>query len=138
MTSLIQPVFGLETHNGTITVSNPATGQHRTFRVRTQKEDAWFAPGSRIVGMLTGPNNERDYTGFGFVQPDGKIKVWAKHRGTQMDRYAQMLERPQHESEKFGLVFDWSAKCRRCNRELTTPESLIRGLGEICQAATNR
>ena len=46
MTLLIQPVFGLETHNGTITVSNPATGQHRTFRVRTQKPDARFAPGT--------------------------------------------------------------------------------------------
>ena len=133
MTLLILPVFGLETHNGTITVSNPATGQHRRFRVRTQKEDARFAPGSRIVGMLTGPNNERDYTGFGFVQPDGTIKVWAKHRGTQMDRFARMLERPQHESEMFGLVFDWEARCRKCGRKLTDPISLTLGIGPTCR-----
>ena len=63
------------TFNGIYTVTNKETGEHRTFAVRTQKEDAKFAPGERIVALLTGPNNEDDYTGFGFVTPAGII-VW--------------------------------------------------------------
>ena len=51
--------------NGEITLTNRETGEHRTFRIRTNKEDARFAPGERVIALLTGPDNTTSYTGFG-------------------------------------------------------------------------
>ena len=47
--------FDVRTHNGTITIHNPKTGDHRTFQIKTQPADAKFAPGRRVVSLLTGP-----------------------------------------------------------------------------------
>ena len=125
--------FAVHSHNGVITVINPATGAHRTFQIRTQKADAKFMPGKRIVSLLTGPNNGHDFTSFGFIGDDGRIIVWRKHQGTQFDRFARMLMNAKDESDRFGLSFVWAAKCRKCNRELTCPSSLASGLGPTCE-----
>jgi len=125
-------VESIATHNGKITISNPETGNHRTFRIKTQKDDARFAPGERIIGLLNGLDNESDYLSFGFVKPDGRIIVWRKHQGTVFERYARMLQHLEYECDKFGLVAQWSATCRKCNRELTTPESIESGIGPVC------
>ena len=124
--------------NGTYTIRSSATGEHRTFRVATQSEKAEFAPGKRTVGLLTGPDNENDYTGFAFIDEEG-IYVWTKKRGEGLwEAYAQML---------WSLVLDaslspWAAKgyrlmlegrCLRCNRLLTEPKSLTTGIGPICE-----
>lgn len=37
--------------NGFYTIRNRQTGEHRTFRIATQAEDARFAPGERIVSL---------------------------------------------------------------------------------------
>ena len=125
--------FAVHSHNGVITVNNPATGAHRTFRIKTQKPDAKFMPGTRIVSLLTGSDNCNDYTSFGFIGDDGRIIVWRKHQGTQFDRFARMLMNAKDEAARFGLVFQWAAKCRKCNRELTCPKSLASGLGATCE-----
>ena len=124
------PVFSITTHNGTVTAHNPSTGNHRTFRIRTQAKDARFAPGERVVSMLISPDV---YQSFGFVTADGRIVVWRKHQGTQLERYARMLMHPEREAARFGIVFTWSARCRVCNRELTNPESLASGIGPVCE-----
>src|SRR5688572_23093574 len=61
-------------YHGEITAYNPATGQHRTFKVSTVRGDGGLA-GKRIIALLTGSDNENDYTGFGFVREDGGINV---------------------------------------------------------------
>jgi hypothetical protein len=119
------------THNGRFTVRSAASGEHRTFLVRTQKDDANFAPGERIVYLLTGDDNESDYTGFGFVAGSG-VRVWRKKQDTQFERLARMLERlPELEaSGKCDVMAE--TKCRRCNRTLTTPQSVESGIGPVC------
>ena len=134
-TATAAPQFSVATHNGTITIQNPATGNHRTFRVRTQPADAKFAPGERIVSLLTGSDNESDYTGFGFVADDGRIRVWTSKRaadGGVFVKFADMLTRPDH-YESLGCRYLWSERCRKCNRRLTTPESVAAGIGPKCQ-----
>jgi len=120
------------THNGIITLTNPATQGRRTFRIKTQSEDSHFAPGERIVSLLTGPENTTDYTGFGFVKPDGRIKVWRKRRGGVYETYARMLECLPGLIESGRLQVNYEGHCRRCNRLLTTPESVQSGIGPIC------
>jgi len=124
--------FTTATHNGTVTVSNPATGEHRTFRISTQPQDARFAPGKRIVSLLAGPDNTADFQGFGFVDSAGQVLVWRSKLGTKFERYGRLLSNLGSECTRWGLQVQWSAKCRRCNRELTTPESLAAGVGPVC------
>lgn len=120
------------THNGTITLLNTATGNHRTFRVKTQPEDAKFAPGKRVLALLTGGDNTNDYTQFAFVNDDGTVVVWKNHRGGVYDVYARMLADPAA-FEARGVEYHWEqVRCRRCNRKLTTPESLEAGIGPDC------
>jgi hypothetical protein len=127
--------FSIATHNGTITIRNTRTGNHRTFRIRTQAADARFAPGKRTVSLLTGSNNETDYTGFGFVGDDGGIVVWNARRADGdgiFEKYADMLTRPQA-YESSGCEYLWSERCRKCNRPLTDPTSISLGIGPKCR-----
>lgn len=124
--------YTIQTHNGKLTVVSHRTGEHRTFRIKTQDKDARFAPGERIVSLLIGPDNVSSYKGFGFVMPDGRIAVWKKDRGTKYEELARFLEK-LGEHEAAGRVdVHWSVLCRRCNRELTTPESIESGIGPVC------
>jgi len=124
--------FAVCSHNGTITVRNPATHQHRTFRIRTQKKDSRFAPGMRVLSLLTGPDNETSFTPFAFVLEGGRVLVWSKYRGTQFERLARLMMHLEAEQQRHGLEVQWSAKCRCCNRKLTTPESIASGIGPVC------
>lgn len=126
--------------NGVYTVIHGA--EHRTFKISTNAPDATFAPGQRIVSLLTGADNEADYTGFGFVTAN-EIKVWRSKQGTAekpsfFDKSAKMLE-------AFGKSDDWTnpyvfrgmslqleKRCCKCNRKLTNPESLATGIGPEC------
>lgn len=110
---------------------NPATGGHRTIRVITQKEDAKFAPGRRIVQLLTGSDNTKSYTGFGFIENDGQISVWHKKRGPDILRIADMVTNPEKYQNR-GIVYNFEGHCRICNRLLTTPESVALGIGPTC------
>lgn len=122
----------IATHNGMITMRNPQTGNHRTIRIKTQAQDAKFKPGARIIGLLTGSDNESDYTNFGEVNPDGSIHVWYKKRGTVFERYADMITRADHWEQNKGIEYLFDTRCRRCNLRLTTPESVLNGIGPTC------
>lgn len=123
-------MFNLGTHNGTITLFNPETGNHRVVQVKTQKPDAKFAPGERIISLQTGSCNETDFKGFGFVKADGRVIIWNKHRGTNLEKIGRIVE--NHAKWVNRLEFKFACKCRRCNRKLTTPTSIESGMGPAC------
>jgi hypothetical protein len=133
--------------NGVYTIENEA-GDHRTISIRTQAQDAKFAPGERIAAILAGPDNEEDYQGFAFVKDTG-FCVWRKKRGqngriSTFEWYAKILEaidlEPSEMEEvevdvelagrKYTVMV--SKRCIRCNRKLTTPESIRAGIGPVC------
>ena len=119
----------IRTHNGEITIKSLRTGDHRTFQIRTQKPDAKFAPGERIVSLLVGSDNERDYEGFGFVK-DGRIILWKKKQTDLFRIFAHMLMYPDKWTKQAEYMF--AGRCRVCNRKLTTPESIKSGIGPVC------
>ena len=127
--------FSTATHNGSITIRNPETGGHRTFRIWTQAEDADFAPGERILSLLVGSDNESDYQGFAFVQADGKISLWKRYRDSgPWAAYAKMVRFQEH-YEARGIEYMIESRCRKCNRPLTNPESIESGIGPVCAEA---
>jgi len=105
--------------------------EHRTFQVKTQKPDAQFAPGQRILSVLSGPDNTHDYLGIAFVSTDGHgvhhLRPWKRfHDAAEVTKVAaqRLLEDP-----RAALT---AGRCFRCQRPLTTPESLARGMGDHC------
>lgn len=120
--------FDVRTHNGTITIRNTNTGGHRTFRITTQPSGANFAPGKRIVSLLTDGDEWRS---FGFVFENTGVVVWRSKRGGTFDILADMINRPSAWEPK-GAEYMYEGRCRRCNRPLTNPESIESGIGPIC------
>jgi hypothetical protein len=113
-------------HNGILTLTNPATGNHRTFRIKTVKTGK--LAGKRILSMLIGPNNEEDYLGIGFVDNYG-IQIWKKHRNTLYEKTAKCLLK----IEELGLISQFATKCRVCNKTLSDNISISLGIGPVCR-----
>lgn len=133
-------------HNGFLTVTNQSTGEHRTFRVRTQQDDAKFAPGERIVSLLIGPDNTSDYQGFGFVKDNGWIILWKRNRTSQYEGLAKALRLASRALERGEDTFttpratysvQLSKRCLRCNKVLSHPNSLEKGYGPECAQSLN-
>jgi len=134
--------------NGTVTIQNVKTGEHRTFKIATVREGN--LEGKRIVSLLTGADNENSYSGFAFVSDDGEIvNVWRKKVSPTFSFYASMMVQAfrslesvfDAEVETVSAVFVMSGReysvtlekrCRCCNRKLTTPASLKAGFGPEC------
>lgn len=123
---------GVLTHNGVFTVRSTRTGEHRTFRVRTQPDDSSFAPGKRVLSLLVGPDNGNDYKGFAFVDENG-VYVWGSKRTDQYLKLAKMLEKLAEHSAAGRVEVFASTRCRVCNRTLTTPQSVESGIGPVCE-----
>lgn len=117
---------------GTFTVTNP-DGRHYTVRVRTQKVEADFAPGQKVVAVMTGRDNEHSYTGVGFLRPEG-LRPWRRAEGTILARVAAFICRVLLGRQALPpeYTLQESRACIRCGRKLTTPESLALGLGPEC------
>lgn len=135
--------FDLSKHNGMITISNPSTGNHRTFKISTVQEGD--LKGKRIVSLLIGPEREAhsNWKGFGFVVENNdrdamlssltaRVAVWKRCRGSEFEKLGRLLEQPIHYAQKHGLEYLIEARCQRCNRALTVPESIKTGLGPVC------
>lgn len=127
--------------NGTYTVESARSGEHRTFSIRTQPDDSKFAPGQRVIALLTGSDNERDYTPFGFVD-DHRIAVWSSKRGKQGKRssyefFARLIwslatRGEESKAREAGYTLLVEGRCLICNRRLTDPTSIRTGLGPVC------
>lgn len=128
--------------NGRYTIESKQTGEHRTFWVRTQPADAEFAPGKRVVALLTGSQNDDPacYTNFGFVEESG-IRIFPSKLmagGPKWIQYADLLWTLaldgafSHWADR-GFTILMEGACCRCNRPLTTPASIKAGIGPICR-----
>lgn len=124
--------INIETHNGYLTIHNPETDGHRTFKIQTQSKDSAFFPGQRIVSLLTGPDRDsfHNWKSIGRVVGN-QISLWKKLRGEKLfETYAKMVSSP----EKYpSLDYMLEGRCRICNRELTNPESIESGIGPVCR-----
>lgn len=106
-------------------------GSYKTLRVRRQKSNDSFMPGTLILGFLSGSNNESDYTNFGHVTAQGSIKLWKRFAGRKdLLEAVQVLDGDQVACAK--AYARRSRRCSFCRLPLTTPESLDAGWGEKC------
>lgn len=137
----ISPEFILAGH-AIFTVSN-GRGEHYTFRV-TKKENDDGRPPVWFVSLLTGPNNESDYTYLGLLDVAlWRIRLTQKSRMTAESKpvkvfdwtLARVREGQDGKMLPAGYKIHHEGKCGRCGRTLTVPESVTSGLGPECARA---
>jgi len=91
------------------------------------------------LAVLIGRENDQDTSYHGIAhwnECTGEFKVWGKSRGTQWEKLARFVDlvvkgRLPAETAKQLEVHE-ARRCRRCNRLLTTPESVELGMGPEC------
>lgn len=85
----------------------------------------------QVACYLSGPDNESSYTQFAFV--DGRKRgVWNRYKSSA--RIVEALDVLLNgDADDAGRRYAMqSGNCYICNRTLTTPESIERGIGPIC------
>ena len=130
----------------TFTVSCP-DGQHYTYRV-TRKEASNGYPEAFFVSLMTGTENDNDssYTYLGKLDPfTGQVEATKATNGRDKTYAFRLLNRvlarvwgDDHAAfEQFGFQVRHAGRCGRCNRLLTTPESITQGIGPECAKKTD-
>lgn len=117
-----------------ITLQSKATNNHYTFKISSNKnKDVYF------VSVLNGSDNIKSYMYLGTIFNKNEFRLTKK---SPVDENATSVK-------GFRWFFDnllkcnfnnlikqldiyHEGKCGVCGRKLTTPESIVRGIGKIC------
>lgn len=112
------------------TVTNLTTCKHFTYRIIKPNPHS-----PHFVSLLTGPNNEEDYTFIGTIF-DGQIFRHSAKGGIGKEsvgvRGFEWLWRNLDKLPE-NVRVDGSEFCFRCGKRLTTPEAIESGYGATCQ-----
>lgn len=131
MNEITNPKF-FSAGRAVFTVDN-GKGTHYTYQIGHSKPEQPL-----FVGLLTGPNNESDYTYLGIYNPENhQVRLTAKSKYTEetqpvkvirwaIKQIAEGKELPE------GYSVKHEGKCCRCGRTLTDPISIDRGVGPEC------
>ena len=113
------------THNGTMTIVSKRTGDHRTIKCDTIE---MYGQTERVVSLLVGPDNVRDYQAFAWVK-GGEVRCWRQHADSPVKQFlAQVATTGEHPSAEVMVA----GTCRRCGKKLTTKKSILEGIGPVC------
>ena len=132
--------------NATITFQNVKSGTHLTYKIRmSELSDADIRQGKKpihFVSLLTGADNEHDYTYIGIISPDKyknnalSFRTTGKSKMTMDSKPCMVMARAFEffvsGKMPFGLEVWHEGRCGRCGRKLTTPASVAAGFGPEC------
>lgn len=123
--------------NATVTFRSVKTGTRYTYKISAMKDRVTgeVTPGKYFVSLLTGADNENDFTYLGMIAD----KRFFTTRASKMNMNSAPVK-----------AFNWAvqqlvegympqdmevwheARCGRCGRKLTVPESVATGFGPDC------
>lgn len=113
---------------------------HYTFKI-THKDATEDWAESYFVALLTGRDNESDYTYLGKWHPDKvEVKLTRASKFTDDSLPVKLIRRvlvrvfagEGNLIEEAGFRVHHEGKCGMCGRVLTVPESIERGIGPEC------
>ena len=115
---------------------------HYTYKI-TRKDNEDGRPPVYFIALLTGPDNEADYTYLGMLNPE--VGCVFLTRGSKLPPTAHpvtllgaVIKRIWRDDETIieaaGFKLHHEGKCGRCGRTLTVPESIESGIGPECAA----
>lgn len=116
--------------NATFTILNTYTKNRFTFKLHKSKSTEIF-----YLSVLTGSDNESNYTYLGFIK-DGSLLHGG--RKTSISKDATIFKSIdwvlRHVNVLPENVEVWhEGKCGKCGRKLTVPSSIESGLGPECR-----
>ncbi len=123
----------------TLTIVLPS-GNHYTYAINHKEKSAQFDE-TWFVSLLTGPNNEGDYSYLGMLEPhNGNVRLTRASRYSADTLPVKLLNRVLARVwsgeldivKQHGYNVHHSGKCGKCGKKLTTPESIERGIGPDC------
>jgi hypothetical protein len=119
-----------------LTLVSEKTGVRFTYRVTCKRDDKGAINSPHFVALLTGADNNSDYSFLGTIFDNTSYRHGRKSRVS-----------PEAPSAK-GFAWAWSflvrgelppacevwheGRCGKCGRALTDPESIKTGLGPVC------
>jgi len=122
--------------NATFTISSRKTDAHFTYKVSKakDKDTLWF------VALLTGPDNDSDYTYLGVVRDRFGGRAFQLTKKSRFSEDVACVKAFQFFMKKIMentelpecLEFRHEGHCGKCGRTLTVPESIDRGIGPEC------
>jgi len=113
----------------TITITLVGRKERFTYRIEQLAKTAHSA--ARRVSVLIGSNNDDDYRFLGGIYASGFYRSSRSPIGPDAPSckaFEWFEKHPEHPALQVLL----SRPCGRCGRTLTTPESVLRGLGPEC------
>ncbi|AXH72529.1 MAG: hypothetical protein [Caudoviricetes sp.] len=119
--------------NSTITLKSKLTQKYYTYRVRKMEDKV----GVYFVSLLTGTDNNSSYNYIGlFYSFSNTFKTTAKskmnYNSTPVKAFMYLCNNFANKDLPKNLTVYHENKCGRCNRKLTTPESIQSGYGPEC------
>lgn len=121
----------------TFTITNGS--EHYTYKIVAKDDQR--RPNAKVffVNLLTGPCNESNYTYMGMLNPQSlhvfltrKSKFNEDSLPVKVVRWALNLLKREVEFPSGYFVYH-EGRCCRCGRKLTTPESIVKGVGPECE-----
>lgn len=115
--------------NATFTLESGETGARYTYRVtKAQDSDTWF------VGVMLSNDNEK-YSYIAYFRKDMVLRTSPKARLSWNSKpvivFRFFMERLNRLPSNLHVYH--ACKCGRCGRTLTTPESILSGIGPECR-----
>lgn len=116
--------------NAVLTLQSEKTGARFTYKIRAAQDGA-----VSFVSVLTGQDNEGDYTYLGIIKGQtfartGKSRIGADAPSfLALDWAWKALSAGRLPAQ---LAIFHEGRCGRCNRLLTVPESIESGFGPEC------
>jgi hypothetical protein len=123
--------------NSTFTIQSEKTNDWRTYKIRQMEVTERFPNPAFTVSLLAGPCNETNYVYIGLIDPNtGSIRFTKASKRNDSSPDVVILRWFMNHlfTDKVlpNAVVRHAGKCGCCGRKLTTPQSLIRGIGPEC------
>jgi hypothetical protein len=127
------------------TLTSKRTGKRFTYRVSTKKARREGEEPARFASVLTGSDNENDYSYAGMVFPTrGAARGLLAFRTTRgsvlkptSPSVSALIWFAKHPGSE-AVEFRHEGRCCRCARLLTDPESIDSGIGPVCRRKAAR
>lgn len=133
MSAILDPIFRqsyILGGNATISVVSKKSGDRFTYRIRAKDVDDYRI--LHFVSVLAGPENTSDYTYLGTIFPDAIFRHGTKSRIAPEAPSAKAFAWLWRNLDSDDVEVWHAGRCGRCNRLLTDPESIKRGMGPVC------
>lgn len=116
--------------NAVLTLQSEKTGARFTYKVRAAQDGS-----ISFVSVLTGQDNEGDYTYLGIIRAGAfartaKSRIGADAPSALAMAWAWKALQAGHLPPQLAIYHE--GRCGRCNRLLTVPESIESGFGPEC------